>query len=143
MSNAAMFGLQIYFSMLLLFALMLSLYFRRCCKVERKAQKLLTEWLSRDQKAQYERNGHFEVTGCHSGRRYRIRSGRQMNVEELDGCGATVAFWCFGPEGPLPLGDIMLAQKIALETNEYASLAIANGSHAHPSGGVDTASRRR
>jgi hypothetical protein len=30
------------------------------------------------------------------------------------------------PEGNLPTGDILLAQKIALETNEQATLQVAN-----------------
>jgi hypothetical protein len=49
-----------------------------------------------------------------------------MNIDELDGRGARVAVWCFGPEGQLPIGDVILAQKIALETNERAALAVAN-----------------
>jgi hypothetical protein len=32
----------------------------------------------------------------------------------------------FGPAGYLPLADNMLAQKIALETDEQAALAVAN-----------------
>jgi hypothetical protein len=36
-----------------------------------------------------------------------------------------VATWCFGPEESLPMGDILLAQKIALENDEEAALAIA------------------
>jgi hypothetical protein len=71
-------------------------------------------------------DGHFEVTGCHSGKRYRIRRGRQMNIYELDMHGAQIAVWCFGPEECLPMGDVMLAQKIALETDEHATLALAN-----------------
>src|SRR5436190_20329684 len=34
-------------------------------------------------------------------------------------------YHCFGPEGELPLGDMMLAQKIALENDEEAALALA------------------
>jgi hypothetical protein len=37
-----------------------------------------------------------------------------------------VAQWCFGPEGGLAPGDILLAQKIALETMERKVLALAN-----------------
>jgi hypothetical protein len=48
-----------------------------------------------------------------------------LNVEELDEHGDRVTFWCFAPEGNLPLDDIMLAQKIALETDERAALEIA------------------
>lgn len=96
-------------------------------EAEQKARKLLAEWLSPAQLAQYKRKGHFEVTGSHSGKRYRIRSDRALNVDELDERDRTVAIWCFGPEEHLPIGDIMLAQKIALETNEYAALEVANG----------------
>lgn len=42
---------------------------------------------------------------------------------------AQIAVWCFGPEGYLPVGDVMLAEKIALETDEHAALAVANRSH--------------
>jgi hypothetical protein len=39
-------------------------------------------------------------------------------------CGEYLAVvYCFGPEGELPIGDVMLAQKIALENNEQAALA--------------------
>jgi hypothetical protein len=34
--------------------------------------------------------------------------------------------WCFGPQGNLAVGDVMLAQKIALETMEVEALARAN-----------------
>jgi hypothetical protein len=51
-----------------------------------------------------------------------------MNIYEV-GTGQTqVAIWCFGPVGHLPLGDVMLAQKLALETDEQAALAVANRS---------------
>ena len=95
-------------------------------EAEQKALELLKQWLSSVQLAQYERTGRFDVTGCHSGKRYRICRGRQMNVHELDQNGVQIAVWCFGPEGCLPVSDIMLAQKIALETDEHAALAVAN-----------------
>jgi hypothetical protein len=40
--------------------------------------------------------------------------------------GRTVVQWCFAPEGGLAPGDILLAQKIALETMEREVLALAN-----------------
>jgi hypothetical protein len=49
-----------------------------------------------------------------------------MNIEELGKNGAQVAVWCFGPAGHLPLGDVMLTQKLALETDEQAALRVAN-----------------
>ena len=64
--------------------------------------------------------------GGNSGKHYRIRPTRQMNVDELDDYGVRIAAWCFGREGDLPIGDVMLAQKIALENNERAALALAN-----------------
>ena len=85
---------------------------RRHVKAEQKALSLLKEWLSPAQRAQYERDGHFEV-----------------NIDEFSEHGALVAVWCFGPHGYLPVGDVMLAQKIALETNETAALQVANSNH--------------
>jgi len=97
-------------------------------KAEQRAYTLLKGWLSPEQIAQLERHGYFEVRGSHSDKRYRIRSNRNMNIDELDGEGSRVAVWCFGPAGYLPLADNMLAQKIALETDEQAALAVANHS---------------
>ena len=91
---------------------------------EQRALDLLREWLSPAQRTDFERHGHFEVTGSR-GNRYRIRYNRVVNILELDWRGAPMASWCFGPEGNLPTGDIMLAQKIALETDEDTTLAIA------------------
>jgi hypothetical protein len=99
---------------------------RRRRDAEQRASALLGRWLSPTQRAQYESVGHFDVTGSHSGRRYRICSKRQMNVDELDEDGRPVAILCFGPETYVPTGDVMLAQKIALETDELAAVAIAN-----------------
>jgi len=102
---------------------------RHRLKAEQRAFALLKNWLSPEQLAQYEREGQFEVIGCHSGKRYRIRRARNVNIDELSKQGSRVAVWCFGPHGYLPVGDVMLAQKIALETNERAALQVANSSH--------------
>src|ERR1700752_1593387 len=92
----------------------------RCGYWEREGRGLglLKEWLSPEQFAQYEAKSYFEVTGCHSGKRYRINRGTSMNVHELDGAGRPSVGWCFVPEGYLVAGDVMLVQKIALETDE-------------------------
>jgi hypothetical protein len=102
---------------------------RHRLKAEQRALALLKDWLSPRQLAQYERDGHFEVMGSHSGKRYRIRRAGHMNIDELSEHGALVAIWCFGPHGYLPVGDVMLAQKIALETNEKVALQVANSNH--------------
>jgi hypothetical protein len=92
---------------------------------ELKSLVLLREWLSPDQLAQMETKGHFEVIGSKTGRRYRIHTGTQQNVYELDRKGRPIRGWCFAPEGFLPAGDIMLAQKIALETDEERAMTVA------------------
>jgi hypothetical protein len=93
---------------------------------EARGIQLLREWLSPEQLAQFEREGYFDVIGCDSGRRYRIRQGTGMNVHELDRAGHVLVGWCFVPSTNLVAGDVMLAQKIALETNERGALAVAN-----------------
>jgi hypothetical protein len=62
-------------------------------------------------------HSYFEVKGCHAGKRYRIRHGMGTNVYELDAASRPRAGWCF------VLGDVMLAQKIALETDERGAVA--------------------
>lgn len=98
----------------------------RINECEARGLKLLKEWLSEEQLAQYERHKYFDVTGCHTGKRYRIRHGTGTNVYELDGAGRPRAGWCFVPKDYLVVGDVLLAQKIALETDERGALAIAN-----------------
>jgi len=93
---------------------------------EARGLELLKEWLSPEQFVQYAAKSYFEVTGCHSGKRYRISHGTAMNVHELDGAGRPRVGWGFAPKGYLVAGDVMLAQKIALETDERGALAVAN-----------------
>jgi hypothetical protein len=94
-------------------------------KAEQRASTLLKEWLTREQCIQYQRLGYFEVTGSHSGKRYRIHPGRQMNVDQLDERGRQVETLCFLPEKYVPVSDVMLAQKIMLENDEPAALGVA------------------
>lgn len=105
-----------------------SLYKRFRAENTREARglRLLREWLSPNQRAQFDARGYFEVTGCDSGRRYRVYRGTMSNVYELDELGRPRMGWCFVPLGNLVAGDVMLAQKLALETSEYAALAAAN-----------------
>ena len=93
---------------------------------ETRGITLLREWLSPTQRAQFEASKYFEVVGCDSGRRYRIHYGRVTNVHQIDEAGQPVTGWCFVPSGGLVAGDTMLVQKIALETNEQATLEVAN-----------------
>jgi len=94
-------------------------------KSEAKAKALLKEWLSSDQLVQYEQNRWFEVVGSKTGKRYRIQERQQQNVYELDAEGRPIRGWCFMPKGGLATGDVMLAQKIALETDEKGAMQVA------------------
>jgi hypothetical protein len=94
-------------------------------KSEAEAKALLKEWLSPEQLVQYEQNRWFEVVGSKTGKRYRIQEGQQQNVYELDAKGRPLRGWCFMPKGSLAAGDVMLAQKIALETDEKGTMKVA------------------
>jgi hypothetical protein len=100
---------------------------------------LLREWLSPEQRAQFDASKCFDVVGCDSGRRYRIRHGTGTNVYEIDDAGRPLVGWCFVPLGQLVAGDVMLTQKIALETNERAALAVANRFPVDPPGRANAA----
>jgi hypothetical protein len=88
--------------------------------------RLLLEHLSPEQRREFVSYGYFHVTGGTSGCRYRICRGRQMNVHQLDAYSRRNCIWCFFPAGSLVDGDVMLAQKLALELFEEDALAIAN-----------------
>ena len=90
-----------------------------------KGMRLLFLRLTPLQRRQLSKKGYFEVIGGDSGHCYRIWRGRIMNVDQLDRRGRRVCTWCFYPTGRLVTGDIMLAQKLALELDERAALRIA------------------
>ena len=87
--------------------------------------RLLREWLSPVQRIQFAKKGYFEVVGGDTGRRYRIYPGTMSNVCEIDEKGHASLGLCFRTMGELPIGDVMLAQKIALENCESSVLAVA------------------
>lgn len=91
----------------------------------KRAKELLISWLSPEQKQQYEAHGYFDVIGS-SGNRYRIEEGRQQNVYRLGHSGHRREGYCFLPSGGLAYGDCMLAQKLALESDEPGALAVAH-----------------
>jgi hypothetical protein len=93
---------------------------------EARGLRLLRNWLTPEQRAQFDAKRYFDVIGCDSGKRYRIHYGTMSNVHEIDAAGRSNVGWCFVPVGYLVAGDIMLAQKVALETNESSALAVAN-----------------
>jgi hypothetical protein len=96
-----------------------------CTEAESRAIRLLKGWLSAQQLVQFNAHRYFDVIGCHSRKRYRIRYGTATNIYELDHAGRPQSVLCFVPNRPLAAGDVMLAQKIALETDEWSALAVA------------------
>ncbi|WFU45109.1 hypothetical protein QA640_24255 [Bradyrhizobium sp. CB82] len=87
----------------------------------------MRDWLSPDQREQFDGSGCFEVVGCDSGKRYRIYYGIvPPNVYEIDDAGRPRVGLCFMPLGRLVAGDVILAQKIALESDEHSALKVAN-----------------
>ena len=101
----------------------------RTAEAEARAIQFLTRNLSPAQREQYERYRHFDVIGGKTGKHYRIWYGSEMNVEQLDQTGrGRGQLLCFVPDGGLPVGDIMLAQKIALELFEDKVILVANRS---------------
>jgi hypothetical protein len=106
---------------------------RRCDRggegdAQARGIELLRRNLTARQRLQYESRGFFEVVGGETGKRYRIHRRRQLNVEELDTTGERFQLLCFMPRGSPVLGDVMLAQKLALELFESAALEVANSS---------------
>jgi hypothetical protein len=92
---------------------------------EGRSLRLLRDGLSPVQRAQFAKKGHFEVVGGETGNQYRIYPGTMSNVCEIDGKGRPTTGLCFHPVGELPIGDVMLSQKIALESCESSALAVA------------------
>lgn len=105
-------------------------------KAEERSLELLLDWLTPAQRTQYAMNKSFDVISS-TGKRFRITDAVNYGVIELDADGVPVRKYCFLPDMSenqfdyvLPaIGDQMLAQKIALETDEQAALGIANN---HP-----------
>jgi hypothetical protein len=95
-------------------------------EAEKRAMLLLLSWLTPEQEKQWAARAEFEVIGSDTGTRYRITSRSIMNILQLDPAGRPTKRWCFAPVGGLAPGDVLLAQKIALETMEREALALAN-----------------
>ena len=93
---------------------------------EEKARQLLKEVLTEDQDAQLTKDGYFELTSIKSGKRYRIKKGFSMNVEELDKDGKRLRSMCFHPNVHVHHYDNMAIQKLMLENDEEEARKVAN-----------------
>jgi hypothetical protein len=93
-----------------------------------RARNTLMEFLTPEQRAEYEAHDHFVCTGS-EGNRYRIERGSAGNVVYLDERGEAAGRLCAHPsmrEQWLPDSDVALAQMLALMTDERNFVQIAN-----------------
>ncbi|TCU69298.1 hypothetical protein EDE08_10846 [Bradyrhizobium sp. R2.2-H] len=93
---------------------------------EARGRQLLRSWLPPGQLETFDKEGYLDVVGSATGRSYRIYYSTVSNIRELNDAGAPVEGGCFFPAAALPIGDVVLAQKIILEDDEPRALAIAN-----------------
>jgi hypothetical protein len=99
---------------------------------KQRATDLLLSLLNPEQTATFAEGGEFTTTGS-NGKRYLIRLGREHNVFEVDADGTRLVNICGHVRDNIPNEDNMAAQKMALESDADAFLAIAN-SRTLPSG---------
>jgi hypothetical protein len=91
---------------------------------EQRVIALLVDNLTEAQRRQFAAHRYFDVIGGETGRRYRLWHRSAQNIEELDHFGTRRCIWCVHPVG-VALGDVLLAQKVALELFERDALNIA------------------
>ena len=76
---------------------------------ERRGLRLMQEWLSPDQRQQFDQFGYFDVVGCISGRLYRIYyNSMPTNVYEINRA------------GPPPEGRLLCSCRCAREGRCHA-----------------------
>jgi hypothetical protein len=92
---------------------------------EERAMGLLKSWLTDGEWESLESCGYFEVVGS-AGGRFRLYAKDCFGVRKLRPGKLLDDAYCVVPDGAPALGDILLAQKIALETDEERTLQIAN-----------------
>ena len=90
-----------------------------------KSLRLLKEWLSEEQLAEFNESETFHVIGGDTGTKYKLHPYMSFGVYQFNQDNL-VCRWCFSPAGVGAIGDIMLAQKIALERYELEALKAAN-----------------
>ena len=88
---------------------------------DRRARALLSRMLSRDQCTQWQAQGFFQVEVAGRGT-FRILPRATFNVVEV----ASGECYCCVCQTPIPVPDLMLAQKLLLELAPERFFAIAN-----------------
>jgi hypothetical protein len=99
---------------------------RRAVAARERAEELLNEMLSDEQRQTRDQHNWFAVRGSESGRIYRIGSGVVNNVSRLteDGTARDQVLCAHPPD--IPDADAHLAQMLLLVTNEPEFIRIAN-----------------
>lgn len=91
---------------------------------EIKAEKLLHSCLTEEQKDELIKKNYFHLYV--GNKKYRIERGTTGNIKLLyENSDNPKHQYCIHPTG-VPVGDVMLAQKLLLETNEEEFLRVAN-----------------
>lgn len=105
---------------------LLRLFFRSMLldPAHERSMQLLRANLTPCQLRQFETCSYFDVVGGTTGHIYRIHRGEARNIDEQDDAGAWIYTWCFLPMGRLAEGDVLLAQKVALESFELEARAV-------------------
>lgn len=89
-----------------------------------RATRLLLAHLTPEQRGQYDHDHSFIVNV--KGRRYQVKEGWSGNVKRLNDAGAVAESFCIHFGEMIPIPDLMLAQKLMLETDEAEFRRIAN-----------------
>lgn len=99
--------------------------------LEERAGRLLMSVLTPEQRDRYVNKGDFVITGSLGGK-YLIENGYSGNVYRLDGNNRTVACYCAHPvmhnddDSRLPVAAAMVAQVLAITTDEWDFVKVAN-----------------
>lgn len=102
----------------------LELQQQRRVEVTSRAEALLVSSLNPEQAAEFIKQRQFTLHSRDGKRTYIITYGIAGNVFEVER-GRAIASYCIHPTG-VPTEDVMLAQKLMLETDEESFLKIAN-----------------
>lgn len=93
---------------------------------KKRSKKLLLRHLDPRQRIQLRRKGHFDVQGSR-GNIYRISKSFPFNVRLAGDAGRSRVFFCMEAEDwSVPKWDVMLGQKLLIESDEGEFLKIAN-----------------
>lgn len=95
--------------------------------VRERATALLLAHLDDTQRQTYQAAGYFDVRTDDGQRTYRLSQGTIHNVALLDPVRERPQrTYCAHPAADLPVPDVLLAQKLALEADEAGFLRVAN-----------------